>query len=86
MKDFTIVITVLRMTTYEFILHLSADEYLQHYEGIAEAIQVRSRCGKTIQFPANKMREFVLQDGVHGTFIIHLDKNNKFLSLQRKNI
>lgn len=74
------------MTEYEFTLHLSADEYLQYYEGIAEAIQVRSHCGKTIQFPADKMRKFVLQDGVHGIFIIQLDKQNKFLSLQRKEL
>jgi len=72
------------MTEYEFTLHLSADEYLQYYEGIAEAIQVRSCCGKTIQFPADKMRKFVLADGIHGTFIMQLDDQHKFLSLQRK--
>ncbi len=86
MKDFIIVIMVLRMTEYEFTLHLSADEYLQYYEGIADAIQVQSRCGKSIQFPAIKMRKFVLPDGIHGTFIIKLGKQNKFLSLQRKDI
>ena len=71
------------MIEYEFTLHLSADEYLQFYEGIAKAIQVRSRCGKIIQFPASTMRKFVLQDGVHGVFIIQLDDQNKFLSIRR---
>ncbi len=71
------------MIEFEFTLHLTADEYLQFYEGVAKAIQVRSRCGKTIQFPAEKMREFVLQDGVHGTFIIQLDEQNKFLSIKQ---
>lgn len=71
------------MTEFEFILHLSAEEYLQYYEGMANSIQVRSRCGKTIQFPAEKMRNFVLKDGVHGTFIIQLDNKNKFLSVRR---
>lgn len=71
------------MTEYEFTLHLSAEEYLQYYEGIARSIQVRSRCGKTIQFPADKMREFVLKDGVHGSFIIQLNENNKLLSIRR---
>jgi|LGOV01.1.fsa_nt_gb hypothetical protein len=73
----------MRMIEFEFTLHLTADEYLQFYEGVAKAIQVRSRCGKTIQFPAEKMREFVLQDGVHGTFIIQLDEQNKFLSIKQ---
>ena len=71
------------MKSFEFNLHLSAEEYLQYYEGIAQAIQVRSLCGKTIQFPADKMRQFVLKDGVHGTFIIQLDKDNKFLSVKQ---
>ena len=72
------------MIEYEFTLHLSADEYLQYYEGVASAIQVQSHCGKIIQFPADKMRKFVLKEGVHGTFIMQLDDQNKFLSLQRK--
>lgn len=69
------------MTKFEFTLHLSAEDYLQYYEGIAKSIQVRSHCGKLIQFSADKVREFVLSDGVHGTFEMRLDENNKFLSI-----
>lgn len=71
------------MIEYEFNLHLSADEYLQYYEGMAKFIQVRSRCGKTLRFPAEKMRKFVLSDGIHGTFIMRLTDNNKFISIKR---
>lgn len=71
------------MIEYEFTLHLSAEEYLQYYEGVAQAIQVESICGTTIQFPADKMREFVLDEGIHGHFIIRLNDNNKFLSMKR---
>ena len=71
------------MIEYEFTLHLSAEEYLQYYEGVAKAIQVVSKCGKTIQFPADIMREFVLISGVHGDFIVRLDNNNKFSSIKR---
>lgn len=73
-----------KMTEFEFTLHLSAEEYLQYYEGVISAIQVKSFCGKIIQFPADKMRSFVLKDGVHGTFIIQLDNNSKLLSIRRK--
>jgi len=72
------------MTEFEFTLHLSAEEYLQYYEGVVNAIQVRSFCGKIIQFPADKMRDFVLKDGVHGTFIMQLDNNSKLISIRRK--
>ena len=69
------------MTKFEFTLHLSAEDYMQYYEGIAKAVQVRSHCGKLIQFSADKVREFVLSDGIHGTFEMRLDENNKFLSI-----
>ena len=72
------------MTEFEFNLHFSAEEYLLYYEGAAKFIQVRTTCGKTIQFSADKVRSFVLEDGVHGTFIIRLDDNYKFLSLRKK--
>ncbi len=71
------------MIEYEFNLRLSADEYLQYYEGAAQFIQVRSRCGKTLRFPADKMRQFVLSDGIHGKFVIRLTDNNKFISINR---
>ena len=71
------------MIEYEFNLSLSAEEYLQYYQGMAKSIQVESFCGKTIQFSADKMREFILKDGVHGTFVMQLDNNNKFLSVKK---
>jgi len=71
------------MIEYEFTLHLSAEEYLQYYEGYAKFIQVKSHCGKTIQFSAEKVRQFVLKDGIHGSFRIQLNDDNKFLSIKR---
>ena len=71
------------MIEYEFNLHLSAEEYLQYYEGVAKFIQVQSRCGKVLQFPADKLRQFVLNDGIHGSFVIQLNDNNKFVSIRR---
>ncbi|HFD33366.1 MAG TPA: DUF2835 family protein [Gammaproteobacteria bacterium] len=70
------------MTEHDFVLHLSAEEYLRFYEGVAKAIQVESTSGKTIRFPANKMRQFVLADGIHGTFRMQLE-NNKIISIIR---
>ena len=71
------------MTKFEFTLHLSAEDYLQYYEGIATDVQVRSHCGKLIQFSADKIREFVLSDGIHGIFEMRTDENNKFLSIRK---
>ena len=71
------------MTAYEFNLHLSAEEYLHYYKGAATSIQVKSFCGKIIQFPAEKMRQYVLAEGIHGTFSICLDNSNKFVSVKK---
>ncbi len=71
------------MIEYEFSLHISSDEYLHYYQGVAKAVQVRTECGKLIQFSADKIRQFVLEDGVHGRFIIRLDNKHKFLSVRR---
>ncbi len=70
------------MTEYDFILHLSADEYLHYYKGVAKAIQVESTTGKSIRFPAHKMREFVLAEGIHGLFRMTIG-NNKIISIRR---
>ncbi len=71
------------MTEYKFRLAISAQDYLHFYSGVAKYIQVRSFCGKEIRFPAEKLRRFVLQDGIHGIFVIRLDKNNKFHSINK---
>ena len=68
---------------YEFEIHLSAEEYLQYYQGVVHAIQVQSKCGKRIQFAADKLRPFVMADGIHGRFKLQLGKNNKFLGIQK---
>ena len=68
---------------YEFEIHLSAEEYLQYYQGVVNSVQVRSKCGKRIQFSADKIRPFVMSDGIHGRFKIQLGANNKFLGLKR---
>lgn len=68
---------------YVFDLHLTAEEYLQYYQGVVNAIQVRSRCGKRLQFSADKIRQFVMSDGIHGTFKMKLGQNNKLIEIKR---
>lgn len=68
---------------YEFEIHLSAEEFLQYYQGVVRAIQVQSKCGKRIQFAADKIRPFVMVNGIHGTFKLQLGKNNKFLGIKK---
>lgn len=73
------------MSARELILELNipADEYLRYYQGAAGAVQARSRCGRTVRFPAGQLRRFVDENGVHGSFRLRYDQNNRLVSLER---
>ena len=72
-----------RMKRYEFQLRISSEEYLDYYRGIARHVIVRCASGQTVQFPAALLRRFVVGEGVHGTFALLCDANNKCIELQR---
>ncbi len=71
------------MSEIHFTLHLSADQYLAFYQGIVKDVQVVSWDGKTLRFPANILRPFVKQDGVHGDFALDYDDNNRFQGIRQ---
>ncbi len=69
--------------TFIVDVHISADEFIRHYSGAAHAVVARARNGQTVKFPANALRPFVSHEGVHGTFTLHIDRQNKLLSIER---
>lgn len=71
------------MTHFTFSLHLSTDEYQRFYRGEAKNIIVMSDQGASVLFPASAVRPFVAKDGVHGRFVITMDKNNKLVNIQQ---
>ena len=64
-------------------LHIPADEYLRHYRGTVKKVMCKSRDGRTVQFPSDLLQQFVTHDGVHGTFRLHIDDNNKLVKAER---
>lgn len=71
------------MNRYEFHLHLSPEQYLDYYRGLAKHIVVRSTQGLTIQFPASLLQKFVTEEGVHGHFVLVCDDRHKCHNLER---
>ena len=71
------------MTHYEFYLNIPADDYLDYYRGALKHVQVRCRTGQTVQFPASLLQKFVTPEGVHGSFVLQCDQNNKCIDLRR---
>ena len=69
---------------FEVELNISADELLKLYRGQAHVVSVRAKNGRHIRFPASSLKPFVSREGVVGHFILHVDSNNKLLSLQRR--
>ena len=64
-------------------LHISADDYLRHYRGQVKHVTCVARDGRRIRFASSLLQRFVSHQGIHGTFAIRIDENNKLLSFEQ---
>jgi hypothetical protein len=66
-----------------FSVQISQQEFLKYYQGTADYALVTSECGHRLRFPALRLRPFLSQHGINGRFALTVDKDNRFVSLQR---
>lgn len=71
------------MNEYRFRISISSNEYLAHYQGAAREVVVTLTTGLKVQFPASALRSHVTHNGIQGTFVLHVDENNKLQALER---
>jgi hypothetical protein len=71
------------MKQYTFVLHISAEQYLEYYRGAARSILAEATTGQTVQFPASLVQRFVSTEGIHGNFVLTCDEHNKCVEMQR---
>lgn len=64
-------------------LHISADEFQRWYQGGPRVVSAVARDGRRVQFPASSLQPFVQHSGVHGTFAIYFDQNNRLQRVER---
>ena len=64
-------------------LSISKDELLRWYSGEAKDVTAFALDGRSVRFPADVIRPFVMQDGVHGYFEIHFSSEGKFEEMCR---
>ena len=64
-------------------LDISRDRILSHYRGVARHVVTIASDGRTIQFPATMLRQFVSEEGVRGIFEIVFDDQNRLHSMRR---
>jgi hypothetical protein len=69
---------------FTLTLSISQAEYERLYRGQARTVVARDAHGKTLQFPALSLRPFLTHDGIHGTFVISVDSNNRLLDIRRQ--
>ena len=71
------------MPRFAFHLHLTSDQCLSYYQGVARNVVARCADGQNVQFPASLLRPFMGPTGIHGDFILTCDDTHKGANLQR---
>ncbi len=66
-------------------LHISRDDYLSFYQGQVQNVVATANDGRIVRFPAAILKGMVGHEGIHGTFKINFDSNNKFDGIVRLN-
>ena len=66
-----------------FSIHITAEKYLQYYQGTAKNVRVRTEDGRSLKFPANNLQQYVTRDGISGRFEMIFDNDHKIISLKK---
>lgn len=66
-----------------FRIDLTSEQYLDFYRGAARSVQVRSRDGRVVRFPATALQAYVDHAGVRGEFCLRMDAEHRLISLDR---
>lgn len=69
--------------TIRFRLAISAERFLVVYKGHAKTISTTALDGRRIEFPAEKVKQFLTHDGIFGLFEMEVSDKHRFLSIKR---
>ncbi len=64
-------------------LTIPEDSYVALYAGTAKDVIATSTEGLRVRFPGKILHKFLTHNGIHGTFRIRFDANNKFLAIEQ---
>ncbi len=65
-------------------LAISTEEFARLYRGEARDVICTAKDGRTVQFPANVLRQFLTHDGVHGEFELFFSTDKRFSRIVKK--
>lgn len=58
-------------------ISIDAATFLSYYQGKVRTVAAQADNGKQVAFPANVLKPFVKQHGIHGHFKFEFDENGK---------
>ena len=64
-------------------LAINTQEFARLYRGHAHDVICTAKDGRTVQFPASVLRQFLTHNGVHGEFEIFFSADNKFSKIEK---
>ena len=64
-------------------LAINTQEYARLYRGQARDVICTAKDGRTVQFPATVLRQFLTHDGIYGEFEIFFTSDNKFSKIEQ---
>ena len=67
-------------------LTLTSKQVEEYYRGKARHVVVEAVDGRIVQLPINVLHSFILEDGIHGDFVVTTDDEHKFMSINRLNL
>ncbi|MGF1736759.1 DUF2835 domain-containing protein [Photobacterium satsumensis] len=71
------------MKAYTFSMHITYQQFLQHYSGAASNVLVMTDTGLRLQLPASRLRPFLTQIGIRGRFRVTVSEANKLQALEQ---
>lgn len=71
------------MNAVRFRISVSAQEYLRYYKQEVDSVLITAVDGRTIQIPAGALLKFVDQTGIHGSFRVIYNDQNKLVRIER---
>lgn len=73
----------MKSTKYYFSVSMSYAECENLYHDQIKYLVVTSTEGKRIQLPKQNMHKFVTLNGLHGVFVMEVDRNNKIQNISK---
>ncbi len=71
------------MRSITVTLAINTQEFSRLYRGQARDVICTSKDGRTVQFPANALRQYLTHDGVYGDFEIFFTNDNKLAKIAK---